>query len=210
MVEKVTSILRWLGVLLGLIVLPCNTLAHRLDEYLQAALVVIEPGAIRLQLNLTPGVTVADQVIAQMDRNHDGVISTNEASAYAESVKHQLLLTLDQHKVALNLTASSFPPTTELQTGWGIIQLEFSGTIRPLSAGPHKLTLKNRHLSELSVFLINAAQPKSGLVQIVKQTRNDDQSAGEIEFVILQPEKSSQAAQETDAESRRAFGPQGH
>jgi hypothetical protein len=161
-------------------------------------------------MNLTPGVAVADQVIARIDRNHDGVISTNEASAYAASVNHQLLLTLDQHQVALQLTASSFHPISELRTGWGIIQLEFSATIHPLSPGPHKLSLKNRHLSELSVFLINAAQPKSALVQIVKQTRNDDQSAGEIEFVISQPEKTSQAASETDAESRRASGPQGN
>jgi hypothetical protein len=58
--------------------------AHRLDEYLQAMLVVIEPSSIQLQINLTPGVEVADQVLARIDRDDDRVISKDEAGAYAE------------------------------------------------------------------------------------------------------------------------------
>ena len=175
---------RRLWLLLGLVALPATGLAHRLDEYLQATLVTIEPNEVRLQINLTPGVAVADRVLARIDHDHDGVISTNEAAAYAESVRRDLTVLLDQRKVALNLTASNFPAPAELRTGWGIIQLEFSAAIGPLSAGAHKLVLKNRHLPGLSVYLVNAAQPKSDLVQVTKQTRNKQQSTGEIEFVI--------------------------
>jgi len=177
-------ILRRLGLLLGLVALPSTGLAHRLDEYLQATLVTIEPSAVRLQINLTPGVAVAEKVLARIDRDHDGVISINEAAAYAELLRRDLILELDQRQVALNVTASKFPQPTELRTGWGIIQMEFSATIGPLSAGAHKLTLKNRHLRALSVYLLNAAEPRSSLVQITKQTRNKDQSTGEIEFAI--------------------------
>ena len=184
MVEKVTAIVFRLGLLLGLVALPANGLAHRLDEYLQATLVAIEPNEVRLQINLTPGVAVADRVLARIDRDHDGVISTNEAAAYAESVRRDLTVVLDQRKVALHFTVSNFPAPAELRTGWGIIQLEFSAAVDSLPAGAHKLTLKNRHLPSLSVYLLNAAQPRSDLVQVTRQTRNKQQSTGEIEFVI--------------------------
>jgi hypothetical protein len=138
-------------------------------------------------------VAVAEGVLARIDRDHDGVISTNEAAAYTESLRRDLTLLLDSHEVALHLTGSTFPVPAELRTGWGIIQLEFSAMIGPLSAGAHKLTLKNRHLPSLSVYLVNAAKPQSGLVQITRQTRNKQQSTGEIEFVIS-PKTSPQPA----------------
>ena len=173
-----------LALLPALFVLPSKSLAHRLDEYLQATLVSIEPGEIRLQINLTPGVAVAEQVLALVDSNHDGVISTNEANAYSELMKRDLLFRLDQRKVALKPTASNFPAPAELGTGLGIIQLEFSATIEPLAAGAHKLTLKNRHLPTLSVYLFNAAKSGSGSVQITRQKRSTNQSTGVIDFTI--------------------------
>lgn len=185
MAETVIQMFRCLlWLLLGLIALPSTSLAHRLDEYLQATLVTIQPGEVRLQINLTPGVAVAKQVLSLIDRDHDGVISTNEASAYAKLLLRDLLLRLDQRKLELKLVSSNFPPPSELRTGWGIIQIEFSATIARLSPGAHRLTLKNRHLPTYSVYLFNAAQPTSRSVHVIRQTRNDNQSTGEIEFTI--------------------------
>jgi hypothetical protein len=164
--------------------LPPTSLAHRLDEYLQATLATIEPGEVRLQINLTPGVAVAEQVLLLIDRDHDGVISTTEAAAYAKLLMRDLILRVDQRKVELKLTSSNFPAPTELRTGSGIIQIEFSATVGPLQAGAHRLTLKNRHLRTLSVYLFNAARPTSGSVHVTSQKRNDSQSTGEIEFTI--------------------------
>jgi hypothetical protein len=177
--------------LLGVLILPPSALAHRLDEYLQATLVTIDPGEVRLQINLTPGVEVADKVLASIDRDHDGVISTNEAAAYCELLKRELTVYLDGRKITLKLTDSSFPALTELRTGWGIMQVQFSAPVGPLAAGAHKLEVKNRHQPRLSVYLFNAAQPKSGLVQITKQKRNKNQSRGEIEFSIQPPRKET-------------------
>ena len=36
----------------------------------------------------------------------------------------------------------------------------------------------------MSVYLINAAQPRFATVQITRQKRNQNQSAGEIEFTF--------------------------
>ncbi len=170
--------------LLALLAFPSAAAARRLDEYLQATLVAIEPGEVRLQINLTPGVAVAGQILALIDSDRDGAISPEEAAAYAELLKRDLAVRLDRRDVELNLTASSFPTPAELRAGDGIIRLDFSTTASPVAAGVHELTLENRHLPAVSVYLVNAALPKSGSIQVTGQKRNADQSVGEIEFTV--------------------------
>ena len=187
MVEAVTRPLCCLPPLLALLAVPSAVFAHRDDQYLQAALVAIEPSGVRLQINLTPGVAVAEQVIAQIDRDRDGTISQNEAAAYTESLKRDLTLGMDGQKLEIKLTASEFVPPDELRTGAGIIQMEFSASCGPLAAGFHRLTLENRHLTTMSVYLLNAVQPRLATVQITGQKRNDNQSVGEIEFTFHPP-----------------------
>jgi len=123
-------------------------------------------------------------VIAQIDRDRDGEISENEAVAYADSLQRDLTLRVDGQKCDLTLTASEFVPPEELRTGSAIIRMEFSASFGPLAAGPHRLTLENRHLTAMSVYLINAVQPRLSTVQIDRQERNDNQSVGEIEFTF--------------------------
>jgi len=166
--------------------------AHQLDEYLQATLVAIAPGEIRLQINLTPGVAVAEQVLGLIDQNRDGVISTNETAAYVALIKRDLIVQLDRNAVELNLASSYFPGPEELRTGCGIIQMEFSVKPRELSAGAHKLTLANRHQPVASAYLMNAAKPGSAAIQITGQKRNANQSQGEIAF-DFQPPRSPAA-----------------
>ena len=182
--EAVTRAVCPLALLLALLALPAAVFAHRDDQYLQATLVAIEPTGVRLQINLTPGVAVAEQVIAKIDRDRNGAISKNEAATYAESLKRDLTLHIDGRNLDLKLTASEFAPPEELRTGSGIIQMEFSAISGPLAAGPHRLTLENRHLPTISVYLINAAQPRFAVVQITRQKRNANQSVGEIEFYL--------------------------
>ena len=138
----------------------------------------IEPGGIRLEINLTPGVAVADKVLSLIDKDRDGVISPGEARAYAEALRRDLVVQLDQTGAGLKLAASNFPALADLRTGLGIIQMEFFVTTGPLAPGAHKLTLLNRHLPALSVYLFNAAIPRSASIRIVKQMRNDNQSLG--------------------------------
>jgi hypothetical protein len=185
MAEAMSSILRFPVLLLvGLFGLSSTSLAHRLDEYLQATLVTIEPGEIRLQISLSPGVAVAEKVLSRIDRNGDSVISTNEATAYSTLLMRDLSLRLDQRNLELKLSSSNFPAPTELRTGLGIIQIELSAIIGSLPAGPHEVLLENRHLRTLSVYLFNATQPSSASVHIIRQKRNQTQSTGEIEFTV--------------------------
>jgi hypothetical protein len=187
MVEAMTRLPWRLAVWLALLGFPFSGFAHRLDEYLQATLVVIEPDGIKLQINLTPGMAVAVPVLALMDRNHDGVISTNEAAAYAEFFQHDLALRLDERPLELKCTTSEFPATDELRTGSGIIQLEYATASIAFASGTHELTFENRHQTNWSVFLVNAALPKSSAIQITRQTRSENQSTGRIEFIFHPP-----------------------
>ena len=184
MVEVVNAVLRRAFLLIALLALAAGAEGHQLDEYLQATLVDIEPGDIRLQINLTPGVQVADKVLAAIDLDHDGVISPAEASTYADLLKRDLTVRIDQRQIEPKLVKTEFPEPADLHTGWGIIQIEYSLDPGKLSAGAHRLALENRHMSGLGVYLFNAAQPRSDAIQITAQKRNDTQSTGEIKFVV--------------------------
>jgi hypothetical protein len=194
MADAVTTVLRRLPIWLALLAFPFSGSAHRLDEYLQATLIAIEPGSIRLQIILTPGVAVAAPVLALIDRDGDGAISTNEASAYAERLKRDLTLRIDGRALELKLTASNFPPPDELRTGWGIIRLEYAAAPGPFTPGAHELAFENRHQSSLSVYLVNAALPKSSSIQITRQTRNENQITGRIDFTFQPPPAGSSGA----------------
>jgi hypothetical protein len=198
-------------ILLALGALPSSASAHVLDEYLQSILVAIEPDDIRLKINLTPGVEIADKVLAQIDRNRDGAISADEGTAYAAQVKSDLTVRLDGRESGLNLTAANFPELPELRTGHGFMQLEFALAPGSLAAGTYNLSVENRHVPALSVYLFNAAQPKSAAIQIAKQTRNQNQSTGQIEFTVHGPASLSNGGRKCCAPCnvprRRALAP---
>lgn len=186
MVETLTMRTRGCSpALLALVLLPVCVFAHRLDEYLQATLVIIEPTALKLQINLTPGVAVAKQALANIDVDRDGVISTKEAAAYAKLVKQDLTVRADGRQIKLEVTASEFPPLAELHSGAGIIQIEFSAPKLLFAPGRHTISVENRHLPKLSVYMVNAAQPKSRAVRITGQKRAESQAQAEIDFIVV-------------------------
>ncbi len=176
---------RFGAALLALLALALRpAFGHRLDEYLQATLVSIEPDAIRLMINLTPGVEVADGVLGRIDWNRDGAISASEEATYAELLRRDLELRLDGQTLAVELVAARFPPPAELRSGEGIIALELVATRPVLTTGRHVLAIENRHFPAIGVYLLNAVRPTSRSVAIAAQTRNDAQSVGAIEFTI--------------------------
>ena len=187
MADAMITTRRRLSIWLALLAFPFTGSAHRLDEYLQATLVVIEPRSIRLQINLTPGVAVALPVLALIDGDRDGVISTNEAVAYAELLKRDLTLQLDERVLQLKLTPPDFPTPDELRIGWGIIRLEYTTTPERFAPGTHELAFENQHQTNLSIYLVNAALPKANSISITRQTRNENQSTARIEFTFQPP-----------------------
>jgi hydrogenase/urease accessory protein HupE len=168
--------------------------AHRLDEYLQASTFALEKNHISLRMHLTPGVAVLSKVLAEIDKNADGVISASEQDGYAQLVLREISLTLDNHAVALRLTSTTFPTLPEMRDGLGEIVLDFQADI-PGGGIDRTLTFENHHQSAISVYLANCLVPTDPTIHVISQDRNYDQSFYQLKYSIAEP--TSQPASNT-------------
>jgi hypothetical protein len=168
--------------------------AHRLDEYLQAARVAIEPDRVELELDLTPGVAIADDVIAHIDSDRDGFLSLTEQRAYERAVLSSVHLELDGEPVRLVRTGSTFPDPDSMRRGEGTIRLQTSSAVPRQSGGAHRLFLRNAHRPDLGVYLANALLPSSERVAITAQHRDSGQRELAIDYVLQSPASLASAA----------------
>jgi len=167
-----------------LLVLASDALAHRLDEYLQATRILVAANRIDLSIDLTPGMAVADQVLAVIDKDRDGWISRAEVDAYAQLVLKDIHLGLDEKSLTLNVVDATFPALSEVKGGLGVIRIRATAPVGPLGAGRHALSLTNAHLPAISVYLVNALVPKDRAIEITKQTRDEFQKGYRLEFGV--------------------------
>ena len=158
--------------------------AHRMDEYLQAARIGIEPGRVDLELDLTPGTAVFDSVIAAIDRDRDGTVSSAERDAYVSAVFDAIALTVDGQTLAIDRINATFPEIDVLRRGEGIVQLSAGARLPALGNGAHQLTFRNSHRPDVSVYLANALVPVSDVIAITAQHRDRAQVALAIDFTI--------------------------
>jgi len=158
--------------------------AHRTDEYLQAARIAIDPGRVEVELDLTPGIALAEAILADIDRNLDGSLSTEEQRAYATGVLRALDVEVDGVRLPLQLGRSSFPGAEAVRRGEGTIRLELAALVSRLSIGFHQLLFRNRHHRDRSVYLANALLPETYRVEIAAQRRDANQSELTIDYVV--------------------------
>jgi hypothetical protein len=156
--------------------------AHRTDEYLQATLIDIEPGFIRIDLSLTPGIETYSSVGPLLDRDHDGALSPAEAAAYAELVRRDLKLSLDGQPLELELQGHQFSILPELRDGTGSIHLELKAQSKGEGHPNHQLSFENHHLPAISVYLVNAVVPDSPEIQMSQQLRSTNQNECRISY----------------------------
>jgi hypothetical protein len=183
------------AVLLALIlavIVGTEVSAHRRDEYLQAARLAIAPGRVELQLDLTPGIAVAEAIIADIDRNRDGSLSPDEKEAYVGRVLNGIALEVDGHPIQVRPVASRFPDLDAFRRGEGTIELQSNADLPHLSEGAHQLSYRNTHRRDVSVYLANALVPDSDRVAVSAQLRDTDQRDLTIRYVLRDgPEPSS-------------------
>jgi hypothetical protein len=158
--------------------------AHRTDEYLQAARIAIDPGRVQIELDLTPGIALAEAILADIDRNRDGSQSPEEQRAYGSLVLSALDLEVDGTRLPLRLDASGFPASDAVRRGEGTIRLHATAILPRLSTGFHQLLFRNRHHPDRSVYLANALVPETYRVEIGTQRRDGDQSELIIDYVV--------------------------
>ena len=159
--------------------------AHRLDEYLQATILSVDKDQLHASMRLIPGVAVSSAVIANIDTNRDGIFSEREQNAYAQRVLADLSLTIDTTPLKLHLVSADFPQPEEMRAGLGEIHIEFTADLPPINSGSSNrtLTLENHHQNQNSAYLVNSLVPSDPNIQIVTQTRNEQQSLYRLEYI---------------------------
>ena len=186
----------WSVVLLGLIcpltsvVLPAKEAsAHPIDEYVQNTYIDPAPDRTTLELNLTPGVLVAPEMVALIDTDGDGEISETEGEAYSNEVLRDVSLEVDGEPQPLTLTSSQFPTPLDMSAGMGMIRLQIAAGWPAATPGEHQLYYRNDHQPVNSKYLVNAFK-KSSEVEISQQDRERLQHAIRVDYVVT-PEASA-------------------
>lgn len=178
---------RWTALVLALttaVVVSRGLSAHRLDEYLQAARIAVDPSRVELELDLTPGIAVAEGIIAEIDRDQDGSLGSNEKRAYVERVLGAIAVQIDGQPLQTELMASTFPVPDAFRGGDGTIRLRAVAGLPLLSSGAHQLFFRNTYRPDVSVYLANALVPESDRIAITGQRRDGDQRDLTIDFVV--------------------------
>ena len=164
--------------------LPTPVGAHRLDEYLQATRVAIERDRVNVDIDLTPGISIARQVATWIDVNSDGEIAPAESLAYGRQVLGSLMLSVDGAVMPLNVLETKAPTIGEMTMGVGTLRVRASTGIPQGASGRHQLTIVNRHHPESSAYLANALVPGDKGIAIVGQRRSPDQQSLTIEYEV--------------------------
>jgi hypothetical protein len=158
--------------------------AHRLDEYLQAARIGIDPLGVTIELDLTPGLAVGTRVVAEIDTDRDGSISTVERRAYAARVLRDISVDLDARALTLVLMDTDASPVTALTHGDGTIRLRATATVLAPTAGEHRLRYRNTHHADVGVYLANALVPSTDRVVVLDQQRDANQRELVVHYAL--------------------------
>jgi hypothetical protein len=159
--------------------------AHRLDEYLHATRLSIDTNRVGLEIDLTPGVAVASQILGSIDTNGDGTISGPEGDAYARELLRSVALKVDGRAMSVKLMEVSYPPTHDMSLGVGIIRLRAAAEMRASGAGRHQLSFLNTHRPGSSVYLVNALVPANPRIQIGEQRRDSAQHGLTLDYTVI-------------------------
>ncbi len=156
--------------------------AHPIDEYVQNTYIDLAPDRTTLQIDLTPGVLVAPEVVALIDADGDGEISEAEGEAYAENaVLPDLSLVMDGEPQPLTLVDSSVPTPLDMGAGMGTIRLWVAPETPVGSPGDHSLSYRNDHEPVNSRYLVNAFRA-SDEVEISQQDRDELQNGSRVDY----------------------------
>jgi hypothetical protein len=158
--------------------------AHRLDEYLQATRIEIAAGKVAIELDLTPGANIAQQVTGWIDTDRDGRVSAYETAAYGRQVLESLAVSLDHEALTLELVDFRAPDPAEMSLGVGQFRLRAIAVIKGTAGGLHQLTVVNSHQPQGSIYVANALAPDDRRIAIVAQRRPRDQHAITIDFDV--------------------------
>jgi hypothetical protein len=158
--------------------------AHRRDEFLQAARIAVDQDRVQVELDLTAGISVADAVIRDIDRDGSGSITGDEARTYASAVLKTMRLEVDRTPLRVELLNVTVPELAAIRNGEGAIRLELGARLPAFAAGPHQIYFLNAHRQDIGAYLANALAPVNPRIAIAAQRRDVSQRELTIEYVL--------------------------
>ncbi|MFB9990894.1 hypothetical protein ACFFLM_02710 [Deinococcus oregonensis] len=149
--------------------------AHPVDEMVQGAYLTLTPGAVQLELDLTPGVQVSAPVLKSLDANADERVTSAEARVFAVRVLAQSTLTLNGAAVRWTVDEVTVPPFQNLKLGSDTIKI-YATAKRPDQPGAGTLVYQNRYQPVKSQWTANVfLQPAAGWnYAVTGQSRSND------------------------------------
>ncbi|MBL8205993.1 MAG: hypothetical protein JNM09_17285 [Blastocatellia bacterium] len=178
--------------LLSTCALTITVRSHVLDQYLQVAQIALATEGVQIELRLIPGVQVAERVSRLIDTDSDGQITTTEEQAYAQRVLQDIQLSLNDVRLPLTLTATQFPTPQEMREGLGTIRLTLAAATTLREAGQQQLVLRNNHVPELGVYLVNALVPTWKEIRLSGQERDPLQREMRLSFHVTAADTTKQ------------------
>jgi hypothetical protein len=168
--------------------LPDWIAAHPVDEVVQATYLTLAPGAVRLELDLTPGALVSQAILQALDTNADQHITDAEAKAYAERVLKQSTFTLDGMATAWRLEKVNVPLYQSLKLEGNMLKI-YAVAARTDKAGTHTLSYDNRYQPAQSQCIANVfLQSGAGWhYQVISQKHSDDGRRLTVNYIDTQP-----------------------
>ena len=173
--------------ILVLLLIPMPANAHRLDEYLQAMRVDIARDRVDIDIDLTPGVSIARQVAGWIDADGNGQISPSESLAYATQVLESVAVSVDGSSVSLHIVTADAPTIADMSLGVGSTRVRASAGVASTRSGRHQVSIINTHHPETSIYLANALVPADKGIEIREQRRSADQHSLTIEYAVGTP-----------------------
>ena len=158
--------------------------AHRYDEYLQAARLAIDPDRVQLELDLTPGIAVAEQVLSEIDLDADRSISPAEARAYSRRVLGIVALDVDGMPLEVELVDSQLPSIDSVLSGDGTARIRAIAVMPRLADGRHQLRYRNSFRSDIGAYLANTLVPDNDRVTVAGQQRDVDQRELTVNYTL--------------------------
>jgi len=167
--------------------------AHRRDEYLQAARISIEPSRIEVELDLTPGIAIAESMIAGIDSDRDGALSPNEMHDYVAQVLKAVDLRSDGQSLRLEAIGWDVPDAAALRRGDDSIRLRAAAPLR-LTSGSHQVSFRNSYRPDISVYMANTLAPDSDRIAVGAQRRDPEQRELVVDYTVRSEAFASSSA----------------
>lgn len=179
-----TVLLGLVALLLGVLASPGAALAHPADVYLQATYITVAPAQIAVELDLSPGVLVAPNMLPLLDSNGDEQISDAESRAYVDEVLGNVVLTVDDTPQTLTLTSIDVTPYLNFQAGYGTIRVFATATLAQGMTGTHVITFSNHFAPAGSAYQVNTFVAKDAAITLGTQNRDNIQQRITVDYTI--------------------------